>query len=73
MYFERNLFSYLRTEEYINKMNNLDYISLYKSCILSKRTIEFKKRFPSVYKNLLNDNNEDDLLIESLTLISEKS
>ena len=72
MYFECNLFSYLRTEEYINKMRSLNYIDLYTSCILSKRTIEFKKRFPGAFKNLLSDNKEDDLFIESLTLICEK-
>jgi len=72
MYFQYDLFSYLRTDEYIKKMTKLNYINLYRSCIVSKRTIGFKKCFPGAYKKLLNNNNEDDLLIESLTLINEK-
>jgi ubiquinone/menaquinone biosynthesis C-methylase UbiE len=72
VYFDNDLFSYLKTIEYKSIIEQYNYKCLYTSCIISEKTIKFKAKYPKVYGDLLKKYNEDDLLINSLSFIYEK-
>jgi ubiquinone/menaquinone biosynthesis C-methylase UbiE len=71
-YFENDMFSYLKADEYMSIIEGYNLECLYKSCIISKRTLQFKDKYPELYNKLLKNYKEEDLLMESLSFIYEK-
>lgn len=71
-YFEHKMFSFLRSEEYIEGVEKLGYKRLYQACILSKKGLLFRKLYPEKFKCLLAKYEEKDLLLETLNFIYEK-
>ena len=64
-YFEHKMFSFLKSDEYINEVERLGYSRLYLACILSKKGLIFRKNHQEKF-------NEKDLLLETLSFIYEK-
>lgn len=69
---ENNLFSYLKTEEYLEILNKHKFKKNYLILILEPKAYIFRKMFKPVFENLSNSHSIENLLITGVSIIYEK-
>lgn len=67
-----DLFSYLRSSEYMTKLSAVNLEKEYVSVIIDKRALKFKEKFPERFDELKANVDEEDLIITGMTTIYRK-
>lgn len=67
-----DLFSYLKSSEYMEKLSAVHLKKEYVSAMIEKRALNFKKTFPEKFDELTEKVNEEDLIITGMTTIYRK-
>jgi ubiquinone/menaquinone biosynthesis C-methylase UbiE len=68
-----NLFSYLKSEDYIYELKKHKFEKIFASIIIEPRAVKFKKLYVNEFRDLEKKHGEENLLITGLTLIYKKT